>query len=929
MKEQPNYPRKTDRTIFIILILGLILHEGAGDPPPENVTLEMTKLDHTGDDVLHIGETVTVRLDIAFPVGVTTDVVLEIAPSINGTVMAVGSLQPPEDMDFNSNQLALTKAEEDKRIAPDLDSDKGIFYRNKYIYTIGDITNSAATLAGSTLSIKYEMVFVNSEKLEGDCHWASAGVQYGAGGMYIWVGQVAYTASADDVEVSNEGTYDVTEVTEIPIGSTHYFPIEISIPEPHGLIAVEGVVLNDTSSLSVVKVKAVDAGVNFKYCMDFPVLQSTSYNCPDGTGSKSLRLEMPDITNKGSRDPSYEPNDSIIKLEVGMLMADDESIVGDTFSIGVGASVNREEIWVAQMYITAAAKTGGDVSGVNDVIVSALGETDVPVDHHTEVEIGVVTVKGTKYTYTVTVNSVAQDGQQTCFRVSQVAVLRAGNNVPCTAEFIEVEYTSTVSPVIDTATAEITIDNNGLYDDTEANTLTLHVTLVGVSRDGDSGIGSKHDVKATLSQSGQTDVDSNSVTLILAGTEEYPDPETNYEINLFNACNESCILSGGTVDFEITVITEANRSSSPLTFQFPMTGNLSTDLFTICGYKTTFVGRNLGCVNEKSFDEKTDTESTDGIISTEFKITPMCNLGYWNHPDDNTFKLAIKLRLRDLPETLQAESLSEWVGFGIRYSSNALWVGQYKTTVFLPEQYSNLMLLRGLAVESEHLNSTWLGNFHVQSSLDYITYTNVTTADSEWEPGTHNDTHDVYMLLKPILAVNARLTSQPCVTQCAPDHGFIASDTTDSLDILGDNDGELKKKTVYLRDDDKTTCFDLPKVGESPPIYWLRANTSLFDLESTAFELSITGKGLKCEDHATPLLQVSFPTSSGTDGFHGELEFCTHKESTTESDTITCVVTCNCPDPAQCAEFFIYITKDRTDTTDPWQLCELKGVNVS
>lgn len=65
------------------------------------------------------------------------------------------------------------------------------------------------------------------------------------------------------------------------------------------------------------------------------------------------------------------------------------------------------------------------------------------------------------------------------------------------------------------------------------------------------------------------------------------------------------------MDFEITVITEANRSSSPLTFQFPMTGNLSTDLFTICGYKTTFVGRNLGCVNEKSFDEKTDTESTE------------------------------------------------------------------------------------------------------------------------------------------------------------------------------------------------------------------------------------------------------------------------------------------------------------------------------
>lgn len=63
------------------------------------------------------------------------------------------------------------------------------------------------------------------------------------------------------------------------------------------------------------------------------------------------------------------------------------------------------------------------------------------------------------------------------------------------------------------------------------------------------------------------------------------------------------------MDYEIVVKTAANESAGPLTLEFPLSGNISYDLFTICSYKTTFVGRNLGCVNEKSFVKKDTMEA--------------------------------------------------------------------------------------------------------------------------------------------------------------------------------------------------------------------------------------------------------------------------------------------------------------------------------
>lgn len=50
----------------------------------------------------------------------------------------------------------------------------------------------------------------------------------------------------------------------------------------------------------------------------------------------------------------------------------------------------------------------------------------------------------------------------------------------------------------------------------------------------------------------------------------------------------------------------------------------------------------------------------------------------------------------------------------------------------------------------------------------------------QWTTETGNDTHDVYKLEKPIAAINARLTTKPCETQCAASHEFITSDGENS-----------------------------------------------------------------------------------------------------------------------------------------------------
>lgn len=149
------------------------------------------------------------------------------------------------------------------------------------------------------------------------------------------------------------------------------------------------------------------------------------------------------------------------------------------------------------------------------------------MNHHGQATINIVTNKATKDTYTVKVTSQAKSSGRSGFRISQVEVLNGGINVKCTDALINIEYSSTVSPVIDTAVAQIRIVNSGLDETDDDSTLQLHVTLVAVAEDGQPAHSSEHDIKSTIMGSDNSEKESNSVTFTLLDEDrEYDEVST-------------------------------------------------------------------------------------------------------------------------------------------------------------------------------------------------------------------------------------------------------------------------------------------------------------------------------------------------------------------------------------------------------------------
>lgn len=78
--------------------------------------------------------------------------------------------------------------------------------------------------------------------------------------------------------------------------------------------------------------------------------------------------------------------------------------------------------------------------------------------------------------------------------------------------------------------------------------------------------------------------------------------------------------------------------------------------------------------------------------------------------------------------------------------------------------------------------------------------------------------------------------------------------------IFNDANDTLRSKIPSLVDGSNDTCLDLPVLGQTPPILWMRMNISgIWGLFSSGFRLSVFGNNINCDNqNEDSVLRVMF-----------------------------------------------------------------------
>lgn len=80
----------------------------------------------------------------------------------------------------------------------------------------------------------------------------------------------------------------------------------------------------------------------------------------------------------------------------------------------------------------------------------------------------------------------------------------------------------------------------------------------------------------------------------------------------------------------------------------------------------------------------------------------------------------------------------------------------------------------------------------------------------------------------------------------------------EGFEVFNDINGTITSNMISVFDSKNDTCVKLPVIGQTPPILWMRINTSMiWGLAPSAFQLTVIGQGISCNKHNNvTLLQV-------------------------------------------------------------------------
>lgn len=83
----------------------------------------------------------------------------------------------------------------------------------------------------------------------------------------------------------------------------------------------------------------------------------------------------------------------------------------------------------------------------------------------------------------------------------------------------------------------------------------------------------------------------------------------------------------------------------------------------------------------------------------------------------------------------------------------------------------------------------------------------------------------------------------------------------EGFEVFNDINGTITSNMISVFDSKNDTCVNLPVIGQTPPILWMRINTAMiWGLAPSAFQLTVIGQEISCNKHNNTILQVKKAT---------------------------------------------------------------------
>ncbi|VDI50401.1 Hypothetical predicted protein [Mytilus galloprovincialis] len=855
--------------------------------PPAELTLDVNLVPGFDEVEVYIGGMTKMEVKVAFPAGTTSAVSIELLPSTNVTIMALGDIKVT---DASPTYVTKDGSSSIVRHITDETLGKNVQLSTRAVIDLGDVTvtNTVGNEAEYAYLIEFESFVVSTTGLtDNETHWVSAGVEYDNSNS-IWVGQIAHYIRTATQANSKTPAFSMENVTEIKMMSLTPVAFEAWVPYPNSFIAVEAISLSTTNDhLRVVSLKCIASGVKTNYefydttsattFLNYPLLQAYGADCAtDPGGARRLRVELGNIPNRGSRLPAVAGEVDKIKFEA-MVHMKSTAILSDEYPFGVGVEIDGSEVWVATMNVTAIAADPIDFPLDSFTAVNGLskqvGEGFLATAVITFEKRGLVSV-------IYKVQSSKNGGGTSGIMISQAYVDSSGANIECASVTTTYEA-SEVDGIVDIAYINITAANHGTNNtavNTDADKIHINVAMVGGV--GYAVDGQQYDVVMTIhepSGGGHT----KSLTYTMSGTVTYA-TNCNHTFELTSDCGDNQVITeGSTFDLILTITTERGSNPESLQIEFPIPSNVTDGTFVVCGIEVVKMGKNLVCFNPVQLvDNANKTLLSDGTYEyVAVDMKPACNMPLFDDEEEDKLVLRIKSKFKEGINLTRSEDY--WFGIGSKYTSTQIWVAQYPLS----------------------------GQPIIGAPAD-------------------NGTHSIYQLTSPLIAKKAGLMTENCNSMCGVDYDFTYVSLKDYIDIFGDDSELLINGMINVFDNSSSTCMNLPVQGNTPPVFWARINTTILNINLQSFTITVEGEGISCVRHgADKVLQVSisYPVTSSVGRFHGDVKFCKNTMSTTGSPN-TCTYTCMCPNPAECSEIIIFLAS--TVGAPSWSLCGLTAENL-
>lgn len=909
------FPKEAVGSVIVLLSL-FTLGLGAAAPAVLTPSISVVAPYDTVTD-LHLGSMTKLELEVQFPAGLTKSVKLELLPSIDEVVAVLGDVT----ITHNGPNLGITPPAPVRYQVP-ATVGQAVVYDSRCVFEIGDVTNTDATntLDDNVLRLQWEAVLVDfGSNVDGDTYWISSGVEHNDSNN-VWIGQASYILKSAALPTSKIPQFSLVPPadTNIPLNSLFSVSIDAWLPYAYSSYAAEGVSLAIDGSVTTVAINVVSSGTNYDFLFDYTQLTANDLNCDSVTpGSNRVRLDIGSVPNKGANQGTVATSADSIMIEVTCYMSSN-AVIGNEYSIGLGVEIDSSEVFVSSFNVTAAPSVPSTASftAVEQTPDSAL----VPIGGMATYKVNMTFDPQSSARYTILAETLHQGSKAPGLATISVLITNAGSNVPCPATDVSYTLSNPTNGFIDQAVMDMNVTDFGLtsgaFDD------TLEVAVVGLAMPGFAENGETYILKLTITN---TDTSAQEVlqgTFTIGGTMTYDSPVA-YTFNMYHGCSSNCLVATNWIDIYVDVTTESGTNPGEVVFELPIPSNISNHFFKICSVEAINIGKNIPCVNNALMTAQSTlfTDADGNYEKVEVRINPLCNLGFGTDPEDNKFTL--KMTATYLNDSLVVDDDTAHFGLGVTYSNVQVYVAMLEICTKGISFFPSLAIVEGVAV-TPNPNDTLTG-LQLLSSLDGNTYFD---KPIDWTSGTNNGSHDIYSLTNPFLTVFVRLAmASACQGRCNVEHAFIYQSLDGYLDIFSDSNDALLREIPWALDQNINTCMNIPVQGETPPVLYVRMNTTLLGININSFSLNVSGNGLYCDRHGTSrVVQIAYPMTTETDVFHADVGFCSLAQSFPGTGSvITCNYECICTDPTHCGQVFMLFANHDQGS---WQLCEISAANV-